>query len=738
MSESAINIVLNAIDNYSGAITGLNQGLELLGKGFGYVKDAAGFAFDTIGKGIELAKVGGAFQEQRAQFENLAASYKQSGQSIIDTVRETASYTVNEMDSIKVATKAMAAGLQGDNMKVALSYLKKWSEATGESFLSVSERAFTALSSGKTALLNQMGLFIDKSDDLNAIVGKMSDNLKRFGDTGFNAADKFDALTAAQDDFWRKIGQGVNNSEGFQAILTALTDAVVGFVKGFNPAPVTLLFNLITDGAISLAKTFVEAFPAIGKVLETLFTSPAESAKNLSRAGVDAFFSLYKAAAEAVNGVLDTFQSINSNNLLGDLASGVLQFFTFAGSTFVSVVEKSVTFAADLIAKVLSDFGQFLADSPKIAEFLGVDPSAFNFEQSAEDLKQSVRTVTGAFKLGFDDLFVKSGDLFTGLNSNFERLKTDLTGIDSAHKTALTSLKALEESYDTSSIKANKMGDAATALQEKIAKLEAKEADKRAKEEAKEAKEAQKEIEKAQKESDKARKAALKDIESAHNRLDKLNEKNEKSFLTRAEKEAEAAVKAAEKKVAEIEKRLEKSGLSGVVSIDLQLAERELTAAKAKLEKAVTAKVGFEARLEQQTVKSIEDQMNKGVNGLRKPVVDVGLNAEPAIKEAEQAADTIQKKFTNFGVALSPGALAAVARAIDSSKPRMQVELDTKDIDKAIKGKIETDVNLKLDKDNRDDKLPPDSAILQWILQVVKNGLVAGAVGEGLPLAITT
>lgn len=615
MSESAINIVLNAIDNYSGAITGLNQGLELLGKGFGFVKDAAGFAFNTINSGIELAKVGGAFQEQRSQFENLAASYKQNGQSIIDTVRETASYTVNEMDSIKVATKAMAAGLQGDNMKTALSYMKKWSEATGESFLSVSDRAFTALSSGKTALLNQMGLFIDKGDDLNAIVGKMSDGLKRFGTTGFNASDQFEALSASQDDFWRKVGQGVNNSEGFQKILTTLTDAVVGFVRGFNPAPVTLLFDLITDGAIDVYKTFADAFPAASKLLESLFTNPVQGAKELSRASVDVFYGIYKAAAEAVNGILETFKSINSNNLLGDLAAGVLKFFAYSGSTFVNVVEKSVSFAADIVAKALSGFGQFLANSPRIADFLGIDPDAFNFKQSAEDLKQSVRTVTGAFKLGFDDLFVKSGDLFGGLNNKFEGLKTNLSDIDKAHKTALTSLKALEDSYDTSAIKAT--GFDTNALQEKIEKLEAKEAAR---------------AQKAEARAQKASEAALK----------------------RADKEAEAAEKSADR----------------------------------------------------------------------------------AVKAADKAADAIQKKFTGFGIALSPDALDALAKSIPTAKAK--VELDTTDLDKVVKGKIETDVNLKLDDKRTDDKLPPDSAILQWILQVVKNGLVAGAVGEGLPLAVTT
>ncbi|HQB84593.1 MAG TPA: hypothetical protein PLR50_13930, partial [Candidatus Rifleibacterium sp.] len=119
---SAINIVLNAIDNYSGTLTGLNQGLEILSKGFGLVKDAAGFAFDTIGKGVELARLGGAFDEQRNQFENLARSYKISGQEIIDAVQEISGNTVTEFEAIKTATVATASGLRGKEMQDALTY----------------------------------------------------------------------------------------------------------------------------------------------------------------------------------------------------------------------------------------------------------------------------------------------------------------------------------------------------------------------------------------------------------------------------------------------------------------------------------------------------------------------------------------------------------------------------------------------------------------------------------------
>ena len=244
---SAINIVLNAVDKYSSTLTGLNQGLELLSKGFGLVKDAANFAFDTIGKGVELARLGGAFDEQRNQFENLANSYRLNGQQIIDTVQEISGRTLTEFQSIKTATIATASGLRGKEMEEALQYAKRWSEATGGSFEDAAEKIFTALSSGRTGVLKQMGLVVEQGAKVEDITKAITLGLKRFGDTGFNTADNLDSLSAAQEDLTRKLGQGINQSKEFQSVLGGVSDAVFNFVKGFNPKPISVFVDLLVS-----------------------------------------------------------------------------------------------------------------------------------------------------------------------------------------------------------------------------------------------------------------------------------------------------------------------------------------------------------------------------------------------------------------------------------------------------------------------------------------------------------
>ena len=245
-----VNIVLRAVDEYSSAITGLNQGFELVGKALNAVKFAADIAFGAIQRGIdfgstiiELGRLGGAFQEQRNQFENLANSYDLVGQDIIDIVKRTSANTLTEFDSIAVATRGLAAGFRGEEFETALAYIKRWTEATGESFESAAERVFTSLSSGRFSVLRQMGLIVENGATLEQVTNAMAESLENFGETGFNAADKLQAISASTDDFTRKIGQAINDSDFFREVLGGVSDAVVALVNGFDQAPITEFIN---------------------------------------------------------------------------------------------------------------------------------------------------------------------------------------------------------------------------------------------------------------------------------------------------------------------------------------------------------------------------------------------------------------------------------------------------------------------------------------------------------------
>ncbi len=448
---SAINIVLNAVDEYSSTLTGLNQGLELLSKGFGLVKESASFAFDTIsfafdtiGKGVELARIGGAFDEQRNQFENLAKSFNISGQQIIDTVQDISSNTVTELEAVKIATKAVAVGLQGPDLQNALTYAKKWSEATGESFESAAERITTALGTGRFGVLRQMGLIVEKGATTEQVLKSISAGLQRFGDTGFNTADKLDSLNVAQEDFTRKIGQGINQSKEFQSVLGTVADAVFNLVKGFNPAPVTVFVDLLVKGAKSIGNAFLTAFPSVNKALEVLFTDTKGAVTDLTKFMIDASFGTVRQISSAINTVIDLVQGLN----IGNVFSKAAQSIALIVGTLIEGIVKSVSFVIDYVLKGLDNLALGLAATvrkfPNIADALGIDPDEV---EGLADSFNSIRTsLTGGLD-GIGNLAFDAGKnialALDDFNKSADKYKISLDAIDKAQADAKKSAEDL-------------------------------------------------------------------------------------------------------------------------------------------------------------------------------------------------------------------------------------------------------------------------------------------------------
>lgn len=249
---AAISIVLKAVDQYSGVITGLNQGFDLVGKAIDVMKTTADIAFaamakgaELVGKTIDLAALGGAYEENYRQFENYAKSFDKVGSDILDTVQRISSNTITKLQSIPIATKAIASRLTGDDLEKVLTYAKKWSEAYGGSYEAAAEKIFNAFSTGKFSPLKQMGLVIEKGASTAKVLETITTDLKRFGETGFNTADKLDSLTVSSADFWTKIGQSLNNSKVFEVALGGLADTYEKFVKAIDATPITQAMDAV-------------------------------------------------------------------------------------------------------------------------------------------------------------------------------------------------------------------------------------------------------------------------------------------------------------------------------------------------------------------------------------------------------------------------------------------------------------------------------------------------------------
>lgn len=462
---SVISITLKAIDEYSGTVTSLNQGFELLGKGLSALKIAADLAFSAIGAGLdfagalnELAKLGGAFDEQRNQFENLATSYELNGQEIIDIVKRTSSNTVSEFNSIVVATKAVAAGLSGKELEDALAYIKRWSEATGESFTAVAERVFTSLSSGRYSVLRQMGLVIENGATLNEVTAAMTEGLKRFGDTGFNAADKMDALAASTDDFWRKVGQSINQSATYQAIIGSISDSFVALVNAFDSRPLTAFIDLVGNIAAEFASHMIYMLTGVSNFKEVFKNIFSGNERDLQL---------------AINKVAELFGVLDElNKYISTVTSSGAKDTVSAAErmkvVFAEVVRSIGNGFADLAIYVASAYNTALVKASELLQWLGDKAGAVlqtlvSFSKaSAEIILSSVEVVLNIFDIAYSAIQKFVSSAVNVLVGTF--LNTIKSAIDTvANSMALTGL--VDQLVQSSVVLRNLFGDGAGAIE---------------------------------------------------------------------------------------------------------------------------------------------------------------------------------------------------------------------------------------------------------------------------------
>lgn len=454
---ATVSIVLKAIDEYSKTVTGLNQGFELAGKtlgilegiastAFAAVKTGAEFAFDGVKKAIDLASLGGAFDEQRNQFENLAKSYKVSGQAIIDTVKATSSNTISEFDSIAVGTKALAAGLKGEDMATALSYIKRWTEATGQSFTQVAEQVFTSLSSGRFSVLRQMGLVIEDGAKVEDVVDAMAAGLKRFGATGFNTADELDSLTAAQDDLYRKIGQAINQSPLFQAALSTVAKAVNDFVREFDAKPIGVFSAEVLKAIIDAKSAVLLAFPQISQAFSLTRKDIVSGATQLSIEVSDIFFALAKSSANAFNLVLDSLKLTGAVGAFEVVFNGIVTAAAGSAALIIEIVGRALATTVGAVKMAMDAIASAIESSPTIADALGIDATeARNVVNRLGKLADDIDTGTTKMRNGVINIGNASTTAVSGISRAVENWRIGLDDVDGAHQRLNATIKAVGE-----------------------------------------------------------------------------------------------------------------------------------------------------------------------------------------------------------------------------------------------------------------------------------------------------
>ena len=444
---AALSIVLKAVDQYSGVLTGLNQGFELVGKAINLVQGAADLAFDAIKSGVNLAAQGGDYAEVRRQFNTVADSFEVDGQKILESLDSVTLNMIGLKDAAQIAGRGITAGLSEPQLETAFEFIKRRTELTGEDFNSLSQQVFRAISSGRTSILSQMGLVIESGATIEEVVQAMSVATAQYGDAGFNAADKISALANQQNKFTTAIGVAINETPAFQRILTQTTDAVIALVNTFDPRPISVFLDFAIRGVEAVVGNIVQSVPFLADLWDALWAESGEGAGGFAKTAVDSVFSVVRSVGRGVNSILDFLTGTGITSALEFLASGFVTTFGVvleAGSEIFGLLFSTVV---EGFSEMIGLVGDLARDFPQVADFLGIDPLALaNTEQSLKVLARGISQSSKTIADGVEDTTNKLNGMIAGAAEGARTWRIDLESVDEVQADILESLDAIDYS----------------------------------------------------------------------------------------------------------------------------------------------------------------------------------------------------------------------------------------------------------------------------------------------------
>jgi len=431
---SIINVVLKAVDEYSQTLTGLNQGLELVSKGFGFVKDAGEIAWSAVNKGLELAADGGTYNEIRRQFNNVADSFGRDGSAILKTLDDITNSTLSMPAAAGIAGKGIAAGLSEGQIESAFTFIKRRTELTGESFESMADTVFRALQSGRTSVLGSMGIAVEKGDDLETVMRKITDATKSYGDAGYNLADDLDLMGQAQERFALAIGSSIAETGFIQDAIQALAGAVSDFIDWFDPRPLTVFFDIFGQMVIDAVSGFAKVIPGLSDVFDYIKNLTSVTGDNFGVfvLGVsESLFSIVRTVATVTNEILNILDQMGIITFVEFVVSTVVETLRVGGGFITEAIGAIISTTIEGFSEIISLIAEWARANPTLADSFGLDPMALtDMEMGFKKAARGVGDMTEAFQKGIE----KAADFGQSINAELSQaLKTqrfDVTAID--------------------------------------------------------------------------------------------------------------------------------------------------------------------------------------------------------------------------------------------------------------------------------------------------------------------
>ncbi len=178
--------LLTLQDNFSKPINDAAKELGFFSKSFGAVTGVVGLASGAIGAAtgaiVALGTRGAAVADVSEAFAGLSAAAGSSADVMLGALREGTLGTISDMELMGTANKALGAGLitSSDDMRTLAAGAQMLADRTGGDTKEAFDTLTTAMASGRTAALKQLGVFVDSRvaiENYAASIGKSKDQL---------------------------------------------------------------------------------------------------------------------------------------------------------------------------------------------------------------------------------------------------------------------------------------------------------------------------------------------------------------------------------------------------------------------------------------------------------------------------------------------------------------------------------------------------------------------------------
>lgn len=310
---------------------------------FKELANVATSALKTIVDGIvDLGNRGAQVDDVAASFEVLTANTGATADMMLGKLREGVVGTLSDYDLMVLANKTLGSGLikTADDMGVVASGARTLAKATGQTTAEAFDTLTTAMASGRTAALKQVGLFVDSKVALEAYSGAIHKNISEFTDS-----DRAQALAAASLDALRKR-------------MREIQPDAADFGELIDQAKVRLE-NFRDQVAVGIARSpvFAAAMATMGKALGDAFgtdqkTQVNEVTKLIERLVIGL---TYVAQGAIVAGSV----AATAFSAIGFVVNGVLQVVVGLASSVMFVIDAMVRLQSRAV--MFSDSAKALA-----------------------------------------------------------------------------------------------------------------------------------------------------------------------------------------------------------------------------------------------------------------------------------------------------------------------------------------------------------------------------------------